>query len=103
MLHVSSFKLAIAAEILGKKCCAQFQILFLYWRESRYRTVSPSLLYPQGDVAETCKTFFEQSSLVPPCKTSTLTLAEVDTFLDRMTLVTKEEDQKTELTRIIRR
>jgi len=57
----------------------------------------------KGDVAETAKTFFEQSSLMPPCKTSTLTLAEVDAFLDHMTLVTKEEEQKAELSKIIRR
>ena len=79
-------------------------------------------LATQGDVAETAKIFFEESSLAPPAKKSTLTLAQVwypdeysfhlfwfphcqqvDAFLDRMTLVTKEEDQKIELSKIIRR
>ena len=31
----------------------------------------------QGDVAETARSFFETSSVVPPAKSSTLTLAEV--------------------------
>ena len=35
----------------------------------------------KGDVAETAKTFFEQSSVCKPAKTSTLTLSEVNESL----------------------
>ena len=41
------------------------------------RLVNNFLLRPQGDVAETAKKFFEESTDMPPVKTSTLTLADV--------------------------
>ena len=34
----------------------------------------------QGDVAETAKTFFEESTVMPPAKNSTLSIAEVNTI-----------------------
>ena len=57
----------------------------------------------QGDVAETAVTFFHQSAGVVPSVKSSLTLSEVDCFLDRMATLTKEEDQTRELKGIVRR
>ena len=61
----------------------------------------PSAL--QGDVAETVVTYFQQSSGIKPSPTSTLTLEEVDQFLDSMTLLTREEEQVKELKVVTRR
>lgn len=49
----------------------------------------------QGDVAETISKFFEdsQSKKVQPAKKATLTIHQVDDFLDSLTALTKEEDQ----------
>uniref|UniRef100_A0A1B6ENC4 DNA ligase n=1 Tax=Cuerna arida TaxID=1464854 RepID=A0A1B6ENC4_9HEMI len=47
----------------------------------------------QGDVAETVRVFFEQSKSVKPAKKSLLTLLEVDQFLEKLSQLTKEEDQ----------
>ena len=57
----------------------------------------------QGDVAETAVTFFHQSTGVVPSAKSSLTLSEVDRFLDKMATLTKEEDQTRELKGIVRR
>ncbi|KAL5490807.1 hypothetical protein EMCRGX_G015992 [Ephydatia muelleri] len=57
----------------------------------------------KGDVAETAITFFQRSTVCPPAKTSSLTLPEVDAFLDDLTMVTKEEDQRGVLSKVIRR
>ncbi|XP_013776883.1 DNA ligase 3-like [Limulus polyphemus] len=46
----------------------------------------------EGDVAETIKIFFEQSEMQHNIK-SYLTLQEVDTFLDNLSLETREENQ----------
>jgi len=54
-------------------------------------------------VAETAVTFFHQSSGVTPSAKSTLALNEVDSFLDRMAVLTKEEEQTRELRGIVRR
>ena len=47
----------------------------------------------QGDVSETIYKFFESSDDCPPAKKSTLTVHEVDKFLDNLSLLSKEEDQ----------
>lgn len=47
----------------------------------------------QGDVSETVFKFFETSDDCPPVKKSTLTIQEVDKFLDNLSLLSKEEDQ----------
>ncbi|XP_067217037.1 DNA ligase 3 isoform X2 [Linepithema humile] len=47
----------------------------------------------QGDVAETISVFFENSSVVSPCAKSTLTIQDVDLFLERLSHLTKEEEQ----------
>lgn len=58
----------------------------------------------QGDVAETVKVFFEQSkSTIIPQKKCTLTIQEVDEFLEDLTKVTKEDDQEKILTKIAKR
>lgn len=46
-----------------------------------------------GDVAVTIRTFFEKSTKVKPLKKSILTLKQVDDYLDKLTQVTKENDQ----------
>ncbi|CAB3976556.1 DNA ligase 3 [Paramuricea clavata] len=57
----------------------------------------------QGDVSETVKTFFEDSHDKTPSKKSTLTLQEVDHFLDKMSTLTKEDEQQNELSKITRK
>ncbi|XP_013393552.1 DNA ligase 3 [Lingula anatina] len=56
-----------------------------------------------GDVADTIKEFFEKSTKLPPQKKSTLSLQEVDAFLDELTLYTREEDQQRALTKIAKK
>ncbi|XP_043914477.1 DNA ligase 3 [Protopterus annectens] len=57
----------------------------------------------QGDVSETVRIFFEDSKSFPPAGKSTLTIQEVDSFLARLSKLTKEEDQLQELQSIARR
>jgi DNA ligase 3 len=47
----------------------------------------------KGDVSLTCRHFFSRSNGVKPRDKSTLNLNEVDTFLDKLTAITKEHDQ----------
>uniref|UniRef100_T1IZP4 DNA ligase n=1 Tax=Strigamia maritima TaxID=126957 RepID=T1IZP4_STRMM len=56
-----------------------------------------------GDAAETIKTFYEKSTLCPPIKKSTLTLQEIDAYLEDLSNVTKEDDQMRILTKITKR
>ncbi|CAM4535699.1 unnamed protein product [Leuciscus chuanchicus] len=51
----------------------------------------------QGDVSETVRMFFEDSKSFPPAAKSLLTIQEVDASLSRLALLTKEDDQQTEL------
>jgi DNA ligase-3 len=51
----------------------------------------------QGDVAETIATFFEESEAFVPNKKATLTVHDVDAFLDSLTSLTKEEEQSSVL------
>ena len=51
----------------------------------------------QGDVAETVKTFFDKSRKLPPQEKSSLSLQEVDAYLEQMSNVTKEDDQESVL------
>ena len=44
----------------------------------------------KGDVAETAKMFFEQSSVCKPAKTSTLTLSEVNESLKQLVQILYE-------------
>lgn len=48
----------------------------------------------QGDVSETIRVFFEQSKSFPPAAKSLLTIQEVDTFLLRLSKLTKEDEQQ---------
>lgn len=57
----------------------------------------------QGDVARTIGTFFENSSSFPPCSKSTLTLQEVDKYLDELTTYSKEAEQTFILKKIAKR
>ncbi|XP_046733837.1 DNA ligase 3-like [Diprion similis] len=47
----------------------------------------------QGDVAETIHAAFEESSLLQPSAQSHLTVQEVDQFLEKLSLLTKEDEQ----------
>ncbi|XP_044259293.1 DNA ligase 3 [Tribolium madens] len=51
----------------------------------------------QGDVSETIQVFYERSKAFKPAKKSTLSLQQVDLFLDELTNLTKEEEQMTHL------
>ena len=47
----------------------------------------------QGDVAETVRVFFEKSVSVQPARKSSLTIQEVDGFLEKLSFLTREEEQ----------
>lgn len=47
----------------------------------------------QGDVGETIQQFYESSSIIRPVKKSSLTVEEVDEFLEELSKLTKEEEQ----------
>ncbi|XP_066998316.2 DNA ligase 3 isoform X2 [Anabrus simplex] len=57
----------------------------------------------QGDVAVTIATFFEESKNIQPTKKSTLTLQEVDHYLEELSKLTKEDDQMDLFTQVARR
>lgn len=57
----------------------------------------------QGDVADTVKVFFEKSTKLPPQSKSTISIQEVDAYLEQMSKVTKEEDQQSVLTAVAKR
>nr|BDT62823.1 MAG: DNA ligase 3-like protein [Metapenaeus joyneri majanivirus] len=57
----------------------------------------------QGDVAETIRTFFENSSKLPPANKATLSIQDVDDFLKELTGMTKEEEQSCVLKKIAQR
>ncbi|XP_014234355.1 DNA ligase 3 isoform X1 [Trichogramma pretiosum] len=57
----------------------------------------------QGDVAQTIEKFFEKSSVIKPLKTSELTLQEVDEFLDKLSKLTKEDEQTYHFKSIVKR
>jgi DNA ligase-3 len=56
----------------------------------------------KGDVAETLRHFFAKSEDVAPSKTSTLTLAQVDTYLTKLTQVSGDEQIRA-LTSLVRK
>lgn len=47
----------------------------------------------QGDIAETIQHFFELSKRIKPTSKSTLTIGEVDEFLEELSQLTKEDEQ----------
>ncbi|PIK55364.1 putative DNA ligase 3-like [Apostichopus japonicus] len=57
----------------------------------------------QGDVSETVRKFFVESTGITPTKKSSLTLQEVDAFLDRLVPLTREQEQQAELARMTRK
>ncbi|MGH0138846.1 UNVERIFIED_CONTAM: hypothetical protein FKN15_029103 [Acipenser sinensis] len=57
----------------------------------------------QGDVSETIRMFFEGSTSFPPPSKSLLTIHEVDAFLERLSQLTKEDEQQKELEDISRK
>ncbi|XP_056412491.1 DNA ligase 3 [Hyla sarda] len=57
----------------------------------------------QGDVSETVRIFFEESKTFPPAAKSLLTIHEVDDMLNRLSKMTKEEDQQKVLEEIANR
>lgn len=57
----------------------------------------------QGDVAETIKVFFEQSHKLLPQTKCTLSIQEVDNFLEELSKLTKEDEQEKHLTKITKR
>lgn len=57
----------------------------------------------QGDVSETCRSFFSKSENLKPAEKSTLTIHQVDKYLDEITKVTKETDQLSLLEKITKK
>ncbi|XP_054481540.1 DNA ligase 3 [Anoplopoma fimbria] len=57
----------------------------------------------QGDVSETVRMFFEESKSCPAATKSLLTIQEVDASLTRLALLTKEDEQQTELEEITKK
>jgi len=57
----------------------------------------------QGDVADTVKVYFEKSKKLVPQKKSSVSLQEVDAYLEQMSKVTKEDDQQAVLTAVAKR
>ncbi|XP_076802197.1 DNA ligase 3-like [Clavelina lepadiformis] len=57
----------------------------------------------QGDVSETIFKFFESSDQCPPTKKSSLTVHDVDQFLDKLSLLTREDNQRELLEKITKR
>ncbi|CAK9798733.1 DNA ligase 3 [Anthophora quadrimaculata] len=47
----------------------------------------------QGDIAETIRVFYEKSVAVKPAQKSELTIQEVNQFLERLSFLTKEDEQ----------
>ncbi len=57
----------------------------------------------EGDVAVTISEFFQKSKTVIPTFKSTLTLYEVDEYLQQLSKLTKEEDQQNLLKKVCKR
>lgn len=57
----------------------------------------------KGDVSETVKHFFKKSSSVKPANTSELTCTEIDSYLDDLTSLSKENDQIKYLKKVIKK
>ncbi|XP_047111311.1 DNA ligase 3 isoform X3 [Schistocerca piceifrons] len=57
----------------------------------------------QGDVAETVRIFFERSTHLQPTKKSTLSLYDVDEFLEKLSTMTKEDEQAHHFKQIAKR
>lgn len=47
----------------------------------------------KGDIAETIRSFYESSLVIKPASESTLSLQEIDLFLERLAKLTKEDEQ----------
>ncbi|XP_026686456.1 DNA ligase 3-like [Diaphorina citri] len=75
---------------LGKTCTVMLlQELFLFGTDQDAMLES----LEQGDVAETVRIFFEQSRKVKPAKKGCLSLQQVDSFLEELSKMTREDDQ----------
>lgn len=57
----------------------------------------------QGDVAQTIKDNFTRSKTVKPATESTLTIHEVDSFLEELSKLTKEEEQTYHFKKIVKK
>jgi DNA ligase-3 len=57
----------------------------------------------KGDVSETCKHFFHKSIKIKPQTESSLTLEQVDEYLDKLSNITKENEQLEMLTKIAKK
>ncbi|XP_071445716.1 DNA ligase 3 isoform X2 [Hetaerina americana] len=57
----------------------------------------------KGDVSETIRVFFEESTKCPPAKKSKVTMQEVDEWLEDLSKFTKEEEQQYHLGKIAKK
>ena len=56
-----------------------------------------------GDVAETIEKFFQRSKKISPVPKSILTVHDTDDFLEKLSKLTKEDEQQYELTKIAKK
>lgn len=57
----------------------------------------------EGDVAITVSEFFQKSKIIKPANKSTLSLQEVNGYLEKLSKLTKEEEQQNHLTNVCER
>ncbi len=57
----------------------------------------------KGDVSETCKHYFHKSNKIKPQTESRLTLEQVDEYLEKLSTITKENEQLEILTKIAKK
>lgn len=57
----------------------------------------------QGDVAETVQYFFAKSQVIKPAKESTLTIHQVEEFLEELSKLTKEDEQIYHFKKIVKK
>lgn len=54
----------------------------------------------EGDVAVTVSEFFEKSTAIKPASKSTLSLQDVNEYLNQLSKLTKEDDQQRHLKKV---
>lgn len=57
----------------------------------------------KGDVSDTCRYYFSKSNKIKPASESKLTLDDVDSYLDKLSQLTKENDQLKLLEEIVKK
>lgn len=61
------------------------------------------LLFVTGDVSETIRVYFEKSKAIRPANKSTMAMNDVDEFLNKLSKLSKEEEQIEHFQKIVER